>query len=754
MISFRIPTTSSPILKCAQPRYIMDYSKADWTGLSSYLLDYDFHHLYAISDLDTLWYLFEKILTDSAKLFIPMIKIKATQDPKWFNSEIRHEINRVRTIRRVSRKSPTPTNSIKLERAELYLQEKMTAAKSDYETNLVHNFAFNNSCKIYNYIKSFSKQDSLPQIMFREPHSTRASSDIEKANLFNEYFHSVFTTSSFVLPPISDLKTPDTEISELHVSESDVYITLSSLDPTKAPGLDGIGTNILKHCAVALCSPLHHLFSQCLAQHSIPLDWKKHSITPIFKSGDRASVKNYRPISLLSCTSKVLERIIFNQIVDHITDSVITKFQFGFLRNHSSIQQLLIFLHSIYNSHLHRDCTDVIYLDIRKAFDSVSHPELLYKLWSSGITGNLWMWFRSYLSERMQCVTVNSHPSKFLPVLSGVPQGSILGPLLFLIYMNDLTDSIKSSSPLMFADDTKFLRSVHSSTDTIDLQSDLDAVGAWSADWNLLFNSNKCVHVRFLPTSDSVPNQAYFVNDSPITTSDHHKDLGVIMSGDLSWSDHYHFIVSKAIRSLGMIKRTFKCNSVFTKRQLYLSLVRSNLSYCSPIWRPHLIKDMYYIERVQKRATKYILNNYTSDYKSRLKELHILPLMYFFEMRDIMFLVKSIKDPASHFNINDYISFSNHNTRSSYHLKLMHTKLTNTATNSFRNFYFNRIPRIWNSLPPINIDSSISTIKSGITKFLWEHFDSNFDPSNTCTFHFVCPCSKCISSLHTTNFHT
>ena len=173
----------------------------------------------------------------------------------------------------------------------------------------------------------------------------------------------------------------------------------------------------------------------------------------------------------------------------------------------------------------------------------------------------------------------------------------------------------------------------------------------------------------------------------------------MIMSNDLSWSRHCEYIVSKAYRTLGMIRRAFKTSSIPAKRKLYLSLVRSRLSYCSPVWRPQHARDVISLERVQRRATKYILNDYTSDYKSRLLSLHLLPLMYYFELCDLMFFIKNIKHPSECFNIKDYITFSNCacSTRSSAHYKLRHNQ---TATSSYRHFYFNRIVRLWNSLPP------------------------------------------------------
>lgn len=263
--------------------------------------------------------------------------------------------------------------------------------------------------------------------------STPVSTDDDKVSLFNKYFHSVFSTSSFVLPPVSSLSTPCVTLENLEITESEIFEVLSSLDPSKAPGPDGIGTNILKFCSTALCGPLHHLFTLCLSQANIPSEWRIHKIYPIHKSGDKASFKNYRPISLLSCISKILERIIYNKSIGFITETVISKFQFGFLSNRSSTQQLLLFLNSVFDSQSSQAHTDTIYLDLKKAFDKVSHPELLLKLWSSGITGNLWRFFQSYLTNRQQYVSINGHNSYYLPVISGVPQGS---PLLFIIIIH------------------------------------------------------------------------------------------------------------------------------------------------------------------------------------------------------------------------------------------------------------------------------------------------------------------------------
>lgn len=461
-----------------------------------------------------------------------------------------------------------------------------------------------------------------------------------------------------------------------------------------------------------------------------------HLISPIFKSGDKLSVTNYRPISLLCILSKVLERLVYDKIIEFVTSSIYPV-QFGFLQSRSTVQQLLLFNDHLLSSHTQKAQTDALYLDFRKAFDKVPHDYLLIKLKHIGITGNLWHFFKNYLQNRLHCVVINKSISPNLPVLSGVPQGSILGPLLFLIYINDLPSSVSSCKPLMFADDTKCFKSIKDRSDSQLLQSDINSLAQWSNTWLLPFNFSKCVVLHFFPSSSDVL-PVYYLDNAPISTSNTHRDLGVTISTDLSWSQHYSNITTQAYKILGLLRRSFNAtNSIHTKRTLYLSLVKSRITYASQLWRPHKKKDILLLERVQRRATKFILNDYKSNYKCRLLSLKLLPLMMSLEISDIIFFISSYKDSQDHFNISSQVRFTSSSTRASTNKKLIHN--VSSSYLSHHNSYYNRLPRLWNCLPPLDLNSSITTIKKDLKAIFWSHFVSIFDPDNPCTFHLLCP---------------
>lgn len=739
-ISFgvKLPANYQPTFT---PQVIFDYTKANYIDLCNFLSSIDFSVCELLPDVDSIWNYIKDCITTGMHMFIPKIKLSSSQTPKWYTSNIRHQIKCLRTLRKKHKRHPTDHNLLQVQTAEKDLQNNIQLAKASFEAKLVQDFAFSNNPKIFQYIRNITKSTFIPSTVVYK--NCSASLDIDRANLYNEYFYSVFSQSTYSLPPFSHMPSTSPSLNSINISEEEVYHALTNLDPNKAFGIDSISPALLKHCAVVLTKPLHYLFSYSIYHCCLPSEWKAHCIIPIFKSGDKTSVTNYRPISLLCVVSKVLEQIIYENVITSIHNQISSR-QFGFMKGKSTLQQLLIFFNNIYENT--KIQTDVIYLDFAKAFDRVPHNELLLKLWKIGITGDLWLWFNSYLTNRTQCVRLNGSYSSFLPVLSGVPQGSILGPLLFLVYINDLFSSIHCSNALSFADDTKCYKPILQLLDSFQLQQDLDSLSDWSRHWNLSFNFSKFIHLSFnlkFPTT-------YFINDNAITANNTHRDLGIILSTDLSWRHHYSHISAKAYKTLGLLRRAFShAANTLTKKSLYLALVRSQLLYCSPLWHPYHLNDITLLERIQRRATKYILNDFTSNYKSRLINLNLFPLMYILDLYDILFFVKSIKNPSASFNIRNYVDFCQLSTRSSANNKLKHVF---SSTNKQSNFYFKRLPRIYNALPPLDLKQSFITIKVYLKQFLWNHFVTNFTSDNPHSLHFVCPCSLCSKHPCTPNF--
>ena len=719
---------------------MLDFDHADYESIQDFFIDHDFSNFFENYNVDLLWSYLSYLIHEAIDLFVPRKTVSSDRYPIWFTPSIRNNINKLRTLKKKNSVGPTDCLKSKITNLSDKVQSDIGDAKVCWETRLVSDFANHKKQKIYKYMKSLSSASSLPVSMSLQ--GSTASSNKAKAELFNSFFFSVFTTGASRMSNPYDSVSSTPSMSSISFTSADVYDILASLDPSKAMGVDNIGFGILKFCSVALSEPIYHLFQCCLSSCCLPAEWKVHRITPVYKAGDRSLIKNYRPISLLCSLSKVLEKLVFNNIIEFVTDNVVNASQFGFLRKRSCIQQLLIFVDYIQSNLVDGSQVDAIYLDFRKAFDSVPHVELLSKLRSSGITGNLWRWFKAYLTNRLQYTRVNNCDSSLKPVLSGVPQGSILGPILFILYLNDLPVAVSVAKLLSFADDTKCFRNILSRTDVTCFQSELDNIMDWSDQWRMSFNISKFAHIQFTSGEIKV-NSSYTVGGEVIPVHNSHNDLGILLSDDLSWSDHYSKISGKAYGKLALIRRTFSHRiPVHIKKSLYTALVKSQLLYGSQVWRPSLIRDIKSLERIQRRATKYILNDFTSNYKERLVALNLLPLMYVFELHDIMFFISNYKDPTS--PVREYVSFSSRNTRSG-NCKLAQSRSSN---NKHRHFYFNRLPRLWNSLPIIDMSMSTTTLKKIIKSYLWSHFLSHFNALLPCTFHLSCPCNSCLLTPH------
>ena len=423
-------------------------------------------------------------------------------------------------------------------------------------------------------------------------------------------------------------------------NEEQVLKLWKGIDETKSRGADNIHPKLVKETAMQIAKPLTTLFQKSMDMGIVPTDWKLANVTPIHKKGPKHLSSNYRPISLTSIICKTMERIIRDSLMEHMEqNSLFTDLQHGFRKGRSCITQLIEVIDEWTENLNNHDSIDAIYLDFQKAFDTVPHKRLLAKLERYGIKGSVLRWISSYLTNRQQRVILNGKESQWQTVTSGIPQGSVLGPTLFLIYINDLPDVVENVVKL-FADDTKIYSVVNNEYQQLKLQEDLDSLMNWSDTWLLRFNSSKCKHLDMGREADT----SYSIGDTEIQRISHEKDLGVIVDPQLKFQHHISSSVKKANRKLGLIRRSFTHMDKEMFLALYKSIVRPHLEYGSSIWSTIYKKDKIAIENVQRRATKLVPGIKHLSYCERLRTLGIPSLQYHRIRADLVETYKIINE--------------------------------------------------------------------------------------------------------------
>lgn len=457
----------------------------------------------------------------------------------------------------------------------------------------------------WSYVSSLNRSKGYPSSM---TYCDRVTDDPKHiCQMFSDFFQSTFEpTIPHLDNEIENIETScDNLHSNVHIPHlsfdvAEVFKILKSLDINKGPGPDKIEPLFFYNCADTICVPLTLLFNKCMTDGIFPTSWKMAHITPVHKGGSKHNIDNYRPISILSTIPKVLEKLVHSHIYPILHSHIITE-QHGFVRGRSTTTNLLLYSQYLFESLDSGQQIDSIYTDFKKAFDKVDHLILIRKLAFNGIKGNLLRWFISYLSNRQQAVKMNGLISSYAPMTSGVPQGSILGPFLFILFINDIASCFKHTKFLLYADDLKLFATVSNTSDCINMQSDLNRLHNYCQMNKLHLSYSKCQYISFTRKKSRLIFE-YGVGGNILESVSRVRDLGILFDSKLHFNLHIEQIVSKAYRMLGFVLRTAKMfKNTKTYLILYKSLVRSQLEYAVVVWNPLYRVYSDNIESIQKR---------------------------------------------------------------------------------------------------------------------------------------------------------
>lgn len=586
--------------------FFYDFRNADHRSIVEYFAAVDWLDVLDNGDVNVAAQTLSNIIGHVIDRHVPK-KTLASNSKPWQTRELRT----LKTAKRAALRAYSRNRTFSLREHYRRLNIAYKTASRDsfrrYQLNIQRNLK-SRPKSFWRYVNEQRKESGLPSTMIFN--GEVATEPLNVCQLFADKFAGTFCDEIISDDQVSRAArnvptiTGDT-LGTLNVDEAMIIRAALQLKSSSNPGPDGIPSVFIKKHLDNLLTPIRHVFDLSLTSGVFPSVWKCALMYPVHKKGNRRDVNNYRGISTLCAISKLFELVVMEPLLSHCKQHL-SNDQHGFISGRSTTTNLLCLTSHVSDSLAERTQTDVIYTDLSAAFDKINHAIAIAKLEKFGVSGSLLCWFNSYLVGRKLTVSIEGSQSSEFQASSGIPQGSHLGPIIFLLYFNDVNHVLKGPR-LSFADDLKLFLRIRSMSDAIQLQEELNTFMAWCALNCMIVNPDKCTVISFARIRNPVIYN-YKLHGTDVQRVDHVKDLGVILDSQLTFKRHVSYVVDKASRTLGFIFRIAKdFTDVHCLRSLYCSLVRSTLEYCSAVWHPYYQNGMERIESVQRRFLRYAL---------------------------------------------------------------------------------------------------------------------------------------------------
>ena len=685
----------------------------DWNNLIDNLEDYNWTTEFRGMDTNGMMERFTSVCLDVSRKWVPKCK-KSSKDPSKRQKVPRHRRALMRKRARLKKKyvqTKSESSRSALLKKLIQIEKDLQKSHSDqreFEESKAIEKIMTNPKYFYSFGKKFSKVKIAIGPLINSAKKL-ITSPRQMAEILSEQYSSVFSTPSQESRSPSDIF-PDADadnepfINNIKFNDNELAEAMGELSANSAPGPDGFPSILLKKCRFALAPPLSAIWQQSLEDGEIPAICKSATVTPIHKGKSRAVPKNYRPVALTSHLIKVFEKVVRKHIVAYMDENnLFNQSQHGFRGGRSCLSQLLTHFDRITSELEKGHGVDIIYLDFAKAFDKVDHGITLQKLRQLGIRGRLGRWLMCFLTDRVQRVVVQGKRSAPQPVISGVPQGSVLGPLLFLVLIGDIDRDVAHSFVSSFADDTRVGKGIASADDIHHLQTDLKAIYRWSVDNNMTFNSDKFELLRYKgKSSRDLQSTSPYTSDnqSIIEEKEHVRDLGVTLSNDATFTQHIKERCIMVKSKIAWVLRTFRSRERIPMLTLWKSLIMCHLDYCSQLWSPSRTGNIQSLELLQKSFLKKISGMSEYSYWQQLEKLHMYSLERRRERYQIIYTWRIIENQIPNFESTPIKAYWN--SRRGRECKV--PSIISTASSAIKTIRFASLPikgpRLFNVLPP------------------------------------------------------